>query len=432
MPAQNNRTHIFWVLLYFELWKRIHAAPAFCIKAWQLYYLRKNFASAYQHPIYRNIWKKENLGSRDIKTLENVARFPILDKKAFRDYTTEDLIMPGFRSSYAWKKTSGTTHEPFLFPCSVFFRVNTVPFLNKFSAFNMFRPLHWAGLNENKLKVALIRINPHHDTPHRLVIYAEDIRNTPKAVLEKLQLFKPEAIWGIPTLLVELARSTKTIPENSVPRIPYAIVSSERLLPSQREFIVKTFQTELFECYGTEELGNVAVECKFHHGMHVYEESFYVEITDDEGKSLSPGNTGRIIVTSFYNEIMPFIRYDTGDIGMIVLGLCPCGIPARRIIVDGRTTEFLSFKGKRFHFFELERVILRFSSLILRYQFSKKSDDETELKIITASNFDTKAIDELKHTLEFLLNATVSIVPVKTLPVTVRGKTTAFIDESRS
>lgn len=430
IPTQNSRTYIFWVLLYFELWKRIHAAPTFCIKAWQLYYLKKTFAEAYLHPVYRNIWKRADLLSRAIKTLDDIARFPILDKKTFRNFTAEDLVRPGFKGWYEWKKTSGTTGEPFLFPCSIFYRES---FRHKFLMFNIFRPLYWARLDINKSKVAFIRINPHLDTSnHFIIYYADDICNTPSVVLDKLQIFKPAAIWGIPTLLTELAQSAKIIPENSVSRIPYAIVSSEKLLPAQRKFIEKTFQTELFECYGTEEMGNMAVECKFHHGMHIYEESFYVEIADEKGVSLPAGHTGRVVVTNFYNKVLPFIRYDTGDMGMIVPGLCPCGIPARRIIVDGRTTGFLSFKGRKIHFFELERVILQFSSLILRYQFSKKSDDETELRIIPTSNFDTKSSDELKRALESILNATVSIVPAKTLPITTRGKTSVFIDESRS
>ena len=38
-----------------------------------------------------------------------------------------------------------------------------------------------------------------------------------------------------------------------------------------------------------------------------------VEILRDDGTPCSPGETGRVIITAFYNYAMPFIRYEIGD-----------------------------------------------------------------------------------------------------------------------
>jgi phenylacetate-CoA ligase len=42
-------------------------------------------------------------------------------------------------------------------------------------------------------------------------------------------------------------------------------------------------------------------------------ETQYIEILNDEGQAVKPGEEGRVIVTALYNHAMPFIRYELGD-----------------------------------------------------------------------------------------------------------------------
>jgi phenylacetate-CoA ligase len=46
--------------------------------------------------------------------------------------------------------------------------------------------------------------------------------------------------------------------------------------------------------------------------------SFYIEVLDlEQDVHVKSGERGRIVVTDLFNEAMPLIRYDTGDIGII-------------------------------------------------------------------------------------------------------------------
>jgi len=48
--------------------------------------------------------------------------------------------------------------------------------------------------------------------------------------------------------------------------------------------------------------------------------SYYIEIFDlNKDIPISPGKSGRIVVTDLHNYAMPLIRYDTGDIGTMQL-----------------------------------------------------------------------------------------------------------------
>jgi phenylacetate-CoA ligase len=42
-----------------------------------------------------------------------------------------------------------------------------------------------------------------------------------------------------------------------------------------------------------------------------------VEVLDDNGQPVKGEQEGRIIITSFNNKAMPFIRYELGDIAAI-------------------------------------------------------------------------------------------------------------------
>jgi phenylacetate-CoA ligase len=62
-----------------------------------------------------------------------------------------------------------------------------------------------------------------------------------------------------------------------------------------------------------------------------------VEILDDLGKPVGPGETGRIVLTSLYNYATPFIRYEIGDLGTRAEQPCPSGRTLKRLRrIDGR------------------------------------------------------------------------------------------------
>ncbi|OYN92308.1 hypothetical protein CGZ91_02030 [Parenemella sanctibonifatiensis] len=42
--------------------------------------------------------------------------------------------------------------------------------------------------------------------------------------------------------------------------------------------------------------------------------SYHLEILDDADTPVSPGESGRVVMTDLHNTAMPFIRYDTGDL----------------------------------------------------------------------------------------------------------------------
>lgn len=99
--------------------------------------------------------------------------------------------------------------------------------------------------------------------------------------------------------------------------------AGEMLFPSSRRFFEDILHCKVFESYGTQEFGEIALECQEHSGLHIYDESFVVEVIRD-GEAVV-GEEGEIAITDLRNFAQPFIRYLVGDRGIISDEPCSCG-----------------------------------------------------------------------------------------------------------
>jgi phenylacetate-CoA ligase len=119
------------------------------------------------------------------------------------------------------------------------------------------------------------------------------------------------------------------------------ITCGELLTPEARADIERGLAAKVIDRYASEEFGTLACECETGR-MHLAPELNLVEILDADDRPVPPGETGRIVVTSFYNYATPFIRHDIGDLGHLSPGSCACG---RSLPVLG------AIKGRQRHLF---------------------------------------------------------------------------------
>ncbi|MFC1770874.1 hypothetical protein ACFLZV_03210 [Candidatus Margulisiibacteriota bacterium] len=120
-----------------------------------------------------------------------------------------------------------------------------------------------------------------------------------------------------------------------LPQIKVLFTSSETLLPSFRETIESYWDIPVLDWYGQNERTVTVQQC-WAGNYHNNDEYGIVQLDDDN----------QIIATSLYNNVMPFIRYATGDIAVPLdkaIDKCPCGrtlsIPFKSI--EGRSDDIL-------------------------------------------------------------------------------------------
>jgi phenylacetate-CoA ligase len=124
---------------------------------------------------------------------------------------------------------------------------------------------------------------------------------------------------------------------------------SETVLPGARELIADKLGAKLVGIYSCEEIGYVGTECPVAPHYHICSEMTFVEIVDDAGLPVAPGQPGRVLVTGLYNYATPFIRYDIGDVAIADPEPCICGrsLPVLSQVL-GRTRHAFVFRdGKR-------------------------------------------------------------------------------------
>jgi phenylacetate-CoA ligase len=123
--------------------------------------------------------------------------------------------------------------------------------------------------------------------------------------------------------------------------IKVAFVTSERLYDDQRADISRVFGCPVANGYGGRDAGFIAHECPAG-GMHITAEDIVVETVGDDGKPVPLGSPGEIVVTHLATAGFPFIRYRTGDVGVLGKSDCACGRGLPLIAeIQGRSTDFV-------------------------------------------------------------------------------------------
>lgn len=103
--------------------------------------------------------------------------------------------------------------------------------------------------------------------------------------------------------------------------LKFILTASEVLSEEDRSFIEKVFGVQIGNHYGLAEQIVMFGNCSESSILHNYNEYGYCELipTDEE-------NIFRIIGTNLHNDLMPLLRYDTGDLAFARPGVkCPCG-----------------------------------------------------------------------------------------------------------
>ena len=216
----------------------------------------------------------------------------------------------------------------------------------------------------------------------------------------KLNRYKPKFIRGFPSAIFFLALYIK---ENNMPihfSLKGVFTTAEVLLDHHRETIEEVFSCRIFDQYGLNDGGLSAYECEEHSGFHIDMLRSIMEITDENGNQIGEGQEGKMLATSLHNYAMPFIRYDTGDMGIVSYEKCKCGrtLPLLKKLV-GRDTDYLKFgngaimPGSAFVDFVSKRKYD-----IIQYQIIQKKPDEILIYIIRGKNYsdvDEKDIREI-------------------------------------
>ncbi len=145
-------------------------------------------------------------------------------------------------------------------------------------------------------------------------------------------------------------------------KVKIAFLGAEPHTEKMRKKIEEIYGYKAFNSYGLSEMNGpgVAFECPYQKGMHIWEDSFLVEIIDPNTlQPVAEGEEGELVMTTLQREGMPLIRYRTKDLTRIIPEPCACGRTHRRIErIKGRTDDMLILKGVNIFPMQIEKKLM--------------------------------------------------------------------------
>ncbi|WP_228720667.1 phenylacetate--CoA ligase family protein [Nitrogeniibacter mangrovi] len=221
---------------------------------------------------------------------------------------------------------------------------------------------------------------------------------------------RPKMLFGYPSAISHIAKHAQRrgTALNDL-GLKVVFVTSERLYEHQRELIESAFGCPVANGYGGRDAGFIAHQCPSG-SMHITAEDIIVEIVSPDGRVLPAGESGEIVVTHMATRDFPFIRYRTGDVGVLDDRPCACGrgLPVLKEI-QGRSTDFvIAQDGTVMHGLSLI-YILRDIPTVAEFKIVQESRELTQVFVRPGAGFGSSEQHRIREGLQARLGAGVQI-----------------------
>lgn len=222
-----------------------------------------------------------------------------------------------------------------------------------------------------------------------------------------------------------------------------AYLGAEPYSEEVRKRVEEFYGVRVYNSYGLSEMNGpgVAFECPYQNGMHLWEDSYIIEIVNPEtGEPVPEGTVGELVLTTINREGMPLLRYRTKDLTRIVPGSCPCGRHHRRIDrIQGRADDMFIIKGVNIFPIQVEQVLMSIPEVGTHYRIILKREKNVDEMVVQVEVTDKVFVEDMRqlnrlrskiqHELksELLVTPTVELVEPNGLP-REEGKAVRLID----
>lgn len=409
------------------------------LRQYQTDKLKKLITYVYENvPYYRDLMEERKLGPKDFACLEDIQKLPILNKNIIRS-DAKSMLSQNFSDKLAVvARTGASTGEPLVFYIDK--NATDVAWASWFR-FSGWMGYEWGDRiahfwrtpkilqqqgNWYQNILDLFRYShvmniKHFDAFKMSEEYFADY-------VREMEKYKPAIIRGYTSAVMYF---TDYCIKNKITKLkPKAITTTaEPILARERRVLEDYYGCKVFDQYGCGEIYSVSFECEKHSGLHITSEHCIVEVVDEYGESVENGKEGRIIITDLDNYMMPFIRYENGDVGSLKTDICSCGrnLPLMDH-VKGRIFGLIrGVNGNVVHgeFFAnlLEKLGWYESFDLMHFEVVQKTIDGFDCNFVCKKKPSPEAIDDfISSCYEFFGEMKININFVDNIPVTSAGK----------
>jgi phenylacetate-CoA ligase len=206
---------------------------------------------------------------------------------------------------------------------------------------------------------------------------------------------------------------------------PKRIFTSGEMLDGRtRKAIEAAFDAPVFDIYGCTEVKEIAWQCPERDGYHINSDLLLVESVDDNGQPVPAGIAGTILVTSLYNLGMPLLRYQVGDAGPLLPGVCRCGrgLPLMGPCQGRSVDYFILPNGTQISPYAMTCAVEPVDG-VQQYQIVQEARRRVVLIVVPTHDFGEHTRSQLATALESVLpDVSVEVKLVESIPAGRSGK----------
>jgi len=383
------------------------------LEALQLANLRRFLADiGARVPYYREMFAAVGMAPGNVQSLGDLAKLPLLTKPLIR--ANVDRLKADDAGKLMRYNTGGSSGEPLVF----YMGADRV----SHDVAAKWRATRWWGVDIGDPEIvvwgspielhAQDRLRQLRDRVLRTeLLPAFDMSEANlDRFIERIKAKRPKMLFGYPSALAYIARHAERRNERvDGLGIKVAFVTSESLYDHQRRQIEKTFGCRVANGYGGRDAGFIAHECP-EGSLHITAEDLIVELIDADGRVVPAGEPGEIVITHLATRDFPFLRYRTGDVGVLGNRACACGRGLPTLSeVKGRSTDFVvAMDGTVLHGLALIYVVRDLPG-IRTFAIVQESLERTRVSIVPEGGFDERARTTIREGIKARLGAGVAV-----------------------
>jgi phenylacetate-CoA ligase len=342
------------------------------MRRFQLEHLKKTVKWVYERvPFYKKKFDDKGAKPEDLKTLEDLSKFPFTVKTDLRDNYPFGLCAVPMAEVVRIHASSGTTGKPITGPY-------TAKDLEQWTE-GMARSLYSHGVRSNDVCQNSYGMGlftgglGFHQGATRIgaaVIPISSGQTERQIVLMKD--FGTTVLFSTPTYALTMAERAEEMGVK-LRDLPLRIgcFGAEPWTIEMRKEIESRMGIKAMECYGLTEFGGpgTGFDCIEQNGLHLNEDHFIAEIIDPVTEQVLPvGTKGELVFTAIQREAMPLIRYRTRDITTLRRDKCSCGRTLLKMDkIYGRSDDMLIIGGVNVFPSQIESVLLEIPEVEPQY-----------------------------------------------------------------
>ncbi|UYN85588.1 MAG: phenylacetate--CoA ligase family protein [Cyclobacteriaceae bacterium] len=398
--------------------------------------LRKILVHAFETvPFYRQSFHQAGIGLNDLSqfSLHDLSRLPYLEKTDLRAHGKSNLVSANRERGGEFFASSGSTGTP----TQILF---SYPMHQRWSAGFEARIRHWAGVDRFTPRgmIGGRRVVPDgvaRPPFYRYNYFEKQVyfsayhisANTVYDYVKGMKRYGVNYMTGYAMSNYFLARFIQE-ERISAPQLAAVITSSEKLTPQMREVFAEVYGCKTYDSWSGVEACGLVSECE-HGSLHISPDLGILEVLDDDGKPVEPGETGEVVCTGLINFDQPLIRYRIGDRMQVGKGKCTCGreMPVIKEIVGRLEDTVIGKDGRamvRFHgiFVGLPNVV--------EAQVIQEELDAFTIRVVTTGKLTEEEIATIRQRMESQLGPIrLNVEPVSSIPRNANGKFQAVISK---